>query len=1047
MQAERWRRVEQLYHAAMEHEENQRADFLERSCADDQALRLEVESLISYARQTGRIIDKPVMEVVAGVLAEDLRAEGGNEADKRIGASLAQDHRGEKTLTPGTKLGDYEVKTLLGAGSMGEVYRAHDSRLGRDVAIKVLPSFLSADSDRLRRFEQEARTTAALNHPNILAVHQMGTYEGAPYLVSELLEGETLRESIERGRLSVGKAIDYGVQIAHGMAAAHEKGIVHRDLKPENLFVTGDGRLKILDFGLAKLKQVQPHSEQGASVLSEGTEPGVVMGTAGYMSPEQVRAQAVDHRTDIFSFGAILYEMLSGKRAFQKATSADTMSAILNEEPAEISRVTENIPPALQRVVHRCLEKNPEQRFHSASDLAFALEALSDSGGSAHSATAAIAVTRARKRWEAILPAAVAVLALSVGGYFYSHRKPKLTDKDTIVLADFSNGTGDAVFDDSLKTALSISLRQSPFLNVLSDNQVAKTMQLMTRPASTKLTPEVAIELCLRAGSKAYIAGAIGSLGSKYVLELKAVNCQNGDTLAEDQLIAESKEKVLDALGKAASKLRGELGESLATVQKFDVPLEQATTSSLEALKTYSLGQKTYKEKGTAAALPYDLRAIELDPSFAMAYMAVGGDYHNLAEVGRASEYYTKAFQLREHASEREKLLITAHYYSYVTGELDKAAEAFQEEIENYPRESRAYNTLGIMFSSQGQYEKATEVTRQAVRIAPDFLAPYGNLANYSLALQHFDEARKIIHETQTRKMDDFPLHSALYALAFVGSDSAAVAEQQQWFAGKSEYASFGLALASDTEAYAGHLGKARELTKRAVDSAIRADSKENGAIWRANAALQQAAYGNAGESRQAAAEALKLAPASQGVESESALAFAMAGDTARAESLAQDLAKRFPLDTQMQSLWLPAIQAQLGLDRKNPASALNALQAVSPIEFGQILFVNNLSCLYPLYVRGQAYLAAGQGNAAAAEFQKILDHSGIVWNCWTGALAHLGVARANALQSRTSKGADADSARVRALVAYKDFFALWKDADPDIPILKEAKAEYAKLQ
>jgi tetratricopeptide (TPR) repeat protein len=530
------------------------------------------------------------------------------------------------------------------------------------------------------------------------------------------------------------------------------------------------------------------------------------------------------------------------------------------------------------------------------------------------------------------------------------------------------------------------------------------------------------------------------------VLGLKALNCQSGDPLAEDQVTATSKEKVLDALGEAASKLRGELGESLATVKKFDVPLAEATTSSLEALKAYSLGRKAQNEKGPAAALPYDQRAIELDPNFATGYVAVGNEYYSLGELGRASDYYAKAFQLREHASEREKLHITANYYSSVTGELDKAAQTYQEEIESYPQRAGAYSNLGGVYAGQGQYEKATEITKQAQRVAPDRVSFYEGLANYALALQRFDEARQIIHEAQARKADGFLMHNALYALAFLAADTAAMAEQQQWFAGKPEE-NFGLSLSSDTEAYGGHLGKARELTKRAVDSAIRADNKEEGATWQANAALEQAAYGNTTEARQLAAEALKLAPTSQGVESEAALAFAMAGDTARAESLAQDLGKRFPLDTQMQSLWLPAIQGQLALDKKNPASALNVLQSASPIELGQIGFVSNISCLYPTYVRGEAYLAAGQGSAAAAEFQKILDHSGIVWNCWTGALAHLGVARANALQSKTSQGADADLARTRALAAYKDFLTLWKDADPDIPILKEAKAEYAKMQ
>jgi len=651
--------------------------------------------------------------------------------------------------------------------------------------------------------------------------------------------------------------------------------------------------------------------------------------------------------------------------------------------------------------------------------------------------------------WKILIPA-TAILVAAIGGWFYfrSHRTATaLTEKDTIVLADFDNKTGDAVFDDTLKTALNVSLRQSPFLNVLSDSEVAKTLQQMTRPAGTKLTPELVLELCQRAGSKAYLAGTIGSLGSQYVLGLKAVNCQSGDTLAEEQVTAASKEKVLDTLGEAASKLRGGLGESLATVQKLDVPLAQATTSSLEALQAYSLGGKAANQKGPAAALSYDQRAIELDPNFAMGYLAVGRDYNSLGEVGRASEYFTKVFQLREHASEREKLTIAANYYQNVTGELDKAAPTYQETIESYPRDFRAYVNLGVVYSTQGQYEKAAEVTRQAMRLAPDHVDPYEALANYTLALQRFDEARQSIHDAQARKLDDLALRNALYGLAFLGSDSAAMAEQQQWFLGKPEE-NFGLALASDTEAYAGHVSKARELTKRAVDSAIRADSKETGAIWQAIAAQREAAYGNSAEARQSATEALKLAPASQGVDVEAALAFAMAGDTVRAESLAQHLGKRYPLDTQMQSIWLPAIQAQLALNKKKPAVAVNSLQAAtSPLELGQIGFVANISCLYHVYVRGEAYLAAGQGSAAAAEFQKILDHSGIVWNCWTGALAHLGVARANALQARTSQGADADAARVRALAAYKDFLTLWKDADPNIPILKQAKAEYAKLQ
>ena len=638
----------------------------------------------------------------------------------------------------------------------------------------------------------------------------------------------------------------------------------------------------------------------------------------------------------------------------------------------------------------------------------------------------------ARRRWPAVVALTLLAAAIAAGAYFFTRRSPILIGQDTIVLADFANSTGDAIFDDTLKTALHVSLRQSPFLNVLPDSGVTRSLRLMTRPASTKLTPEVARELCQRAGSKAYVAGSIASLGSEYVLGLKAVNCQSGDTLAEEQVTAASKEKVLDALGKAASQLRTELGESLATVRKFDVPLEEATTPSLEALKAYSLGAYQH--------------AIELDPNFAMGYLAVGTKL-TLSERGRAAEYITKAFELREHASEREKLTITGVYYSSVTGELDKAAQTFQEDIKSYPRDGPVYDALGGVYAQQGQYEKAAEITRQSLTLAPGYVYSYSNLANYVLALQRFDEARPIIHGALARNLDDRIAHNALYALAFLGADSTAMAEQERWFGSKPEYENVGLALASDTEAYAGHLRKAREATKQSVGSAIRAGDKESGAIWQENAALREAAYGNAAEARASAAEALKLAPGSQGAEAEAALAFAMAGDTARAESLAQDLEKRYPLDTQTQSLWLPAIQAQLALDRRNSTVALNALQAASSIELGQIMFVINTSCLYPVYVRGEAYLAAGQGSAAAAEFQKILDHSGIVWNCWTGALAHLGVARANALQAQTSQGADADLARTRALAAYKDFLTLWKDADPDIPVLRQARAEYAKLQ
>jgi tetratricopeptide (TPR) repeat protein len=647
-----------------------------------------------------------------------------------------------------------------------------------------------------------------------------------------------------------------------------------------------------------------------------------------------------------------------------------------------------------------------------------------------------------------VVPSAVVLTTLIAGGIYYrSHKAKPLTDKDSVVLADFTNETGDPVFDDTLKTALSVSLNQSPFLNVLPENKVVGTLKLMTRPPDTRLTPEVAREVCQRAGSKAYIAGSIASLGSQYVLGLKAVNCQTGEPLAQEQVTAAGKENVLNAIGEASSKLRGELGESLATVQKFDVPLEQATTSSLEALKAYTLAGQAIRDKGGPSALPFGQRAIQLDPNFAIGYWQVGSIYSGMGEVGRANEYFAKAFELRDRAGERERFTISSTYYDSVTGESDKAAQTYREWIASYPRDGRAHLNLGNMYVELGQYEKGVEEYREAVRIAPDRASGYGNLMNAVLGLQQLDNAQQAFEQAQRRKLETLSLRNGAYALAFLHGDPSAMAEQLRWFTGQLAYENFGLSLASDTEAYVGHLSKSRGLARQSVESAMRADSKENGAIWWENAAIREAAFGSMEQARQTAADGLKLAPTSKGVQAEAALAFAMAGDTGHAESLLRDLNQRFPLDSQMQALWLSAAQAQLALGRDNPGDALGHLQAALPAEFGEILFVSNLSCLYPTYIRGQAYLRAGQGTQAAAEFQKVLDHSGIVWNCWTGALAHLGVARANALQAKTSQGAEADAARVRALAAYKDFLTLWKDADPGIPILKEAKAEYTKLQ